>query len=481
MKSHIKSIILAILLILITIGHIYAISFEPYDELWNFQHIYKMHLGSTIYSDINVIITPFFYFMGFLFLKIFSFSIVSFRCFNICIVFLFFFILYKIFKTLKVSKHLNFLFLSLILIQIYSVINGGANYNMLSNLFVLLGIYSYLKLDKNKYLSYLQGFIIFLVFFTKQNIGIYYACSILIYEFIYRKNIANYLLNILKKGITFTIPLAITCIIFFKNNILKDFINCTFGGLLDFGSSNIIISTAPHIAIMLVIILALYFYIIFSKEKYLKNIITTERRKNLNLVGIVTIGISLSIFPIINTSHLLYVFPFFAIILFYFLDFALLEELIDTDGKAQKTINLTILLVLFVAIKIWGTYFVEQQDNVRVADINNPFNNTILSSDNFNKMTTMVDYINSQNALKKDVIIISFDSALSMIPLKQCNNYFDVVFNGNLGYNGEDELINIIKNSPNTEFLIHTDSSDCFWQESTTLRNFIIENLEKTR
>ena len=481
MKSHIKNIILAILLILIAIGHVYAISLEPYDELWNFQHIYKLHLGSTIYSDVNVIITPFFYFIGFLFLKIFRFSIVSFRYFNICIVFLFFFILYKIFKNLKVSKHLNFLFLSLILIQIYSVINGGANYNMLSNLFVLLGIYSYLKLDKNKYLSYLQGFIIFLVFFTKQNIGIYYACSILIYEFIYRKNIANYLLNILKKGITFSIPLAITCIIFFKNNILKDFINCTFGGLLDFSSSNIIISTAPHIAIMLLIILTLYFYIIFSKETYLKNIITTERRKHLHLIGIVTIGISLSIFPIVNTSHLLYVFPFFAIILFYFLDFALLEELIDTEEKAQKAITLTILILLFVAVKIWGTYFVERQNNIRVADINNPFNNTILSSDNFNKMNTMVDYINSQNSLKKNVIIISFDSALSMLPQKQCNNYFDVVFNGNLGYNGEDTLINIIKNSPNTEFLIPTNNSDCFWQESTTIRNFIVENLEKTR
>ena len=36
------------------------------------------------------------------------------------------------------------------------------------------------------------------------------------------------------------------------------------------------------------------------------------------------------------------------------------------------------------------------------------------------------------------------------------------------------------KQSENTEFLILTNEEDCYWQESLSIRNFIIDNLEKT-
>lgn len=478
MKRNIKNnIILFFLLFFITIEHIYAISFEPYDELWNFQSIYKLYLGNTIYSDVNIVVTPLFYFISLIFFKIFGISLIKFRIFNVCIVIFLFFILYKIFEHLKVSKHLNYVFLVLILVQILPVVNGGANYNMLCIMFVLLGILSYLKLNGKKYYDFLQGFIIFLIFFTKQNIGIYYTCSILIFEFIYRKKLKDYFISIIKMFAMFFLHFCIAIIVFVKNDILWDFINCTFGGISDFGNSNFAFNASSHIVVIMVITLILYFYMVFSKKEFIKSIITFERKKVLNFIGIVTLGVSLSVFPIVNTAHLLYVFPLFSIILFYFLDFTILEELLDSQPKIQKTIFVTAIILVFLVIKMFVTYVNESKTYTRVLDKNNPFYQTLMSNDNFEKMNTMIEYIKNT---KKNVVIIAYDSALSMVPLNQNNGYFDLAFNGNLGYNGEENLIEKIQKYSNTEFLIITNETDYYWQESQEIREFIIENLEKS-
>ena len=41
---------------------IFQVPVSAEDELWNFQNIYKMVNGYTIYQDANVIITPIFFF-----------------------------------------------------------------------------------------------------------------------------------------------------------------------------------------------------------------------------------------------------------------------------------------------------------------------------------------------------------------------------------------------------------------------------------
>ena len=43
---------------------IYLILVVSNDELWNFQNIYKMINGYTIYNDSNVIITPIFFYLN---------------------------------------------------------------------------------------------------------------------------------------------------------------------------------------------------------------------------------------------------------------------------------------------------------------------------------------------------------------------------------------------------------------------------------
>lgn len=479
-KLSIKNISIFILIALIILGHIYMISFEPYDELWNFQNIYKLYNGHKMYTDANIIVTPIFYILGLIFFRIFNSTIICFRFFNVCIVITFFILLYNIFKHLKVSNHIISVFLALILLQFLPIINGGANYNILCLTFILLGILSYLKLFNKKYFNYLQGFIIFLVFFTKQNLGIYYAIGILIFEFIYKNNFKEYTLNQIKKLTTFIIPLILSILIFYFTNTLSDFINYTFGGLLNFGSSNIVFDASPYLLTAFIIILFFYFYILTNKKIFNEKILNTDKRKNLHLIGIITISISLSLLPIINTAHLQYIFPFYLMILFYFLDFTILEELFSKEKHIKFTYIITILILLFIVIKIFYSYLSEKDSYTRISDQTSPFDYTLISNENYNKISILKKYIKTQNKENKNVIIIASDSALTMISLNKNNQEFDLVFNGNLGYNGENKLIEKIKSLKDTEFLIFTNEDDCFWQESPKIRNYIIENLNKT-
>ena len=72
-KSNIlvNSLIIGVCAILL-FAFIYLVLVTSNDELWNFQNIYKMINGYKIYNDSNVIITPIFFYLGAIFLEIFS-------------------------------------------------------------------------------------------------------------------------------------------------------------------------------------------------------------------------------------------------------------------------------------------------------------------------------------------------------------------------------------------------------------------------
>ena len=93
------------------------------------------------------------------------------------------------------------------------------------------------------------------------------------------------------------------------------------------------------------------------------------------------------------------------------------------------------------------------------------------------KIELVDNYILEEGKKENRVVIISEKAALYMIPLNINNGDFDLAFVGNLGKNGESKLIEKVKNSENTKYLI---DKNIYWQISLNLRNYIITNLEKT-
>ena len=103
-----------------------------YDELWNFSNTYKMLNGFMIYKDINVIITPLYFYLGMLILHIFGTNLFAFKIYNILIFTSLYFIIYQIFQTLKIKKVRSLLFVTIIYLLTYSIIPPGASYNILA-------------------------------------------------------------------------------------------------------------------------------------------------------------------------------------------------------------------------------------------------------------------------------------------------------------------------------------------------------------
>ena len=194
----------------------------------------------------------------------------------------------------------------------------------------------------------------------------------------------------------------------------------------------------------------------------------------------ITIFVSLTVYPIINEAHLLYVLSLYLILFFYFINESIVKDLLNSEKCNILIYWINILFITAVLIKIIFNFYSEKNDLIKIENKNSPFYNTYIETKNFEKIKILSNYIDNKNKNGIDVIIIASDSALTMISLNQNHNTFDLVFNGNLGYNGTNNLIQKIKDTENTEFLIYTNEEDLFWQESIKIRQYIKDNLIKT-
>lgn len=194
-KKH-DNLILWVAITIFSAIAIFAVRLRTGDEIWNFANIYKMVNGYQIYKDANVIITPIFFIIGEIFFKILGSNYFVFRLLDILIYSTMILIVYNILKQLKIRKR-NALFYTLIIHYfMYTIVHGGANYNVLAIMFVLLGIYITLKYNNTKRFIILNGIIIYLIIFTKQNIGAYYLIGTILmrilkpkrYEKLYKKH-----------------------------------------------------------------------------------------------------------------------------------------------------------------------------------------------------------------------------------------------------------------------------------------------------
>lgn len=468
-----QKLLIIILVLLIFILLIFFNQLEVSDELWNFQNIFKMSNGLLIYKDSNVIVTPIFFYIGNLFFKILGSTIITFRIYNILIFAFLYFITFKIFQNLKVSKHLSVLYLSLIFLQTFSVVTAGANYNTLAIAFVLLGINLYIKGISPLY----QGIISFLIFFTKQNIGIYYIISTIIYDLYLYKLSKRFFMYQLSKLLLFIFPSTIITLHLYFDGILPDFINYAFGGLFEFSKNNISFSASIYQVVIFLASILLYIFITVKKNTTFKTIITKDIFKNLTLLIIFTCFISLIIYPIANGAHFLFAIPLHLIFIFYLLDILIINELYGNKKYSLNTFWICSIILIAVIIRIEFNYFENITKYSYITDSYSPFNRVLMSNKEIEKKSIIKKYIKEKNKEGIDVIIFSYDSAIPMIELNQNHGVYDLLFNGNLGFNGKEKIKLDILNRENTEFLVVTNEEDIFLQEPPEIRNFIIQNL----
>lgn len=453
---------------------IFINTLEISDELWLFHHTYKISQGCTIYSDVNVIITPIFFYIGKLFLLVFGKNMIIFRIYGLLIFVILYFITYKVMKSLKFSKHIAFLSTVLLFLLTMSIVTAGANYNALVMVFVLIGVDLYIKRNDN---FFLHGLIMFLVFFTKQNIGVYYIIAMIICDLYLYGFSRKFFIGLIKKFAIFALFSVIILLqMFFTGNLL-DFINFAFGGLFEFRKQNVGFAASPYYLIIYITTFLLYFFVLFTKKTFLAEIINEDNFKNLSILMIFTTFISLIIYPIFNSAHFLFAMPLHFIIIMYIFNIFIFDEFYGAEKYAGVCNFMAFMVLLLVFARIGSYYFEQSSKTDYILDSNSPFFGIPTYTEYLEKSEIIEEYILKQNKDGIDVIIISDDCSLPIIELNQNHHIYDLLYEGNLGYDGKNRIKSDIISRRNTQFLVVTNEEDIFEQQPPEIREFIMENL----
>lgn len=439
------------------------------DELWNFAYIYKMNLGLIPYKDINIIITPLFHIVGVIILKIFGFHYLGFRIYNSIIFTIFYFLIFKIFKNLKMEKVKATLYTLLIFIISMCLITSGANYNIMVFIPILVSLLLLIKNNKN---YNIHAILIFITFLIKQNVGIYFAIGIIINIIVnYKNNIKKSIKEILKIIVINILLFLGFAYVLYNKGILVYFISNAFGGIQEFASNNIKLST--NIITMLLEIAILLFTLIITHNK--KITVEKEIRENINTIYSIAIPLMFISYPIFNYYHIITSIILITIGFIYLLEKTLISEIINKN-ITKKIVTLIMIMILIKTILLVTKVVT---NNYIINNNSSPYYGTWIKQEDEIAIQKISEFIKTNNLNGIDVKVLSIEANAYMLPLSKNNNLFDLPLLGNLGKEGEEGLIRQIKELKNTKILILTNEEDMFWQESKKARKYIQENYKK--
>ena len=391
------------------------------DILWNYGFSKNVSDGLIMYKDFNMVITPLYPLLTGLFMKIFGTNMIIFYLINTFYSLFILVIVYKLYKKIIFPFFIYFLF------------ESAPGYNTLSILYVFLLIY----LEKNNKSDYLIGFIISLAFLTKSSIGLFLALPTLYYIKKPKK--------ILKRLIPFIITNLIVIGYLYLNNALYDYINYTFLGLLDFQNGN------GNFNIITILIILIVIYLI---REYLKT-------KNKELLYI--LAFQIMAYPLFNISHALIAFT--PVIYYLLKKYQKLNEIIIKNAP---------LFILIPIISLIINYYICQPTYD-----NNLFKYRYLQKEYRNDIEALENYFHGNY---DNVYFFMMEAYLYKLTLDIPINEYDLTLKGNLGYNGEEEMINKIKNLDDGSIIItsaifqESKSSIVKTQASKKIYNFITEN-----
>lgn len=469
-----KDIVRLLSILIIVTALCLFVKLSPSDELWNFANSYKMYKGYEIYKDINVIITPLFFYIAQIFFYIFGATMLGFRIYNIFISTTVYILIYMLFKKLNIERKRAFVYLLIIIFLLYSIIPAGANYNIMVLIPILINMILILK-KKNS--TIISAILLFITFLIKQNIFVYHAIGIIIYEFINRQTIKEFIERIIEIFLICVVFIIIFLFYLYKNNSLYDFINYCFLGITDFGKNNIgyAIIGSRYLYIALIII-AFNIYILTNKKTRDKmDNETISNSKMLLSFGIPMLAMA---YPIFNYYHTTLASLILIICFMYLIDRIIIKDIWKKDSKIKVIYILIISIIMSFNIYAIGWVILElNSPNYYFRD--NAYFGSYVLEEELIKIKEICTFIEDQNKKGIDVKVLSHKANLYMVQMNKNNGIFDMPFLGNLGIEGEDNLINNIKRMNNTLLLVEREEEKVFGQQSKKVREYVIKNYKK--
>ena len=462
-------IFVTILIFIMSLGYSLYVKTCVGDEVWNFQNIYKIYNGYKIYVDANVITTPIFHFIGALAFKIFGANFFVFRMYSLVIYTVFFVGIYKLFKCLKIDNKNAFFLLIIFFALQYDLVISSANYNSFAIMLLVFAVLVVINRENIKHYVLIESILITLIFLTKQNIGVFYLIGLILYTILNKKELKN-IIKIL--GITGIFGILFVLILYF-NNLLEGFISYAILGIKEFDKENKSADLFMIFAIIVTTLNGLLLISINSNDKFKKK----EERKNINNIACFAYPLLGMTYPIFNISHIKFALSIQYVLLFYILYLLVKGSKIEKN-KIKKYIIFILEIFIIGYYSISSITYTIKYFRIILNDeynYNEPYFGTIFNDETKEKIKDITEYMQSCD---NEVVCISTDAGLYMIPLKQNNKEFDMLLLGNLGKDGEKGVIEKIKGFKGKKIILMNKEKNS-WQESDKIIEFVKNNFTK--
>lgn len=462
-------IFVTILIFIMFLGYSLYVKTCVGDEVWNFQNVYKIYNGYKIYVDANVITTPIFHFIGALVFKIFGANFFVFRMYSLVIYTIFFVGIYKLFKCLKIDNKSAFFLLIIFFALQYDLVISSANYNSFAIMLLVFAVLVVINRENIKHYVLIESILITLIFLTKQNIGVFYLIGLILYTILNKKELKNTIKII---GITGIFGILFVLILYF-NNLLEGFISYAILGIKEFDKENKSVDLFMIFAIIVTTLNGLLLISINSNDKF-KN---KEERKNINNIACFAYPLLGMTYPIFNILHIKFALSIQYVLLFYILYLLVKGSKIEKN-KIKKYIIFILEIFIIGYYSISSITYTIKYFRIILNDeynYNEPYFGTIFNDETKEKIKDITEYMQSCD---NEVVCISTDAGLYMIPLKQNNKEFDMLLLGNLGKDGEKGVIEKIKGFKGKKIILMNKEKNS-WQESDKIIEFVKNNFTK--
>ena len=521
------NVLICIFLLIINFIFIMSKSINNLDEIWNYNMANQIARGLIPYKDISMVMTPFSQFLIVPFLLFFN-GIFTFAT-SIAVV------AYDIVKKITQSRVVAFIFILITELLLASLFTYDYNFIcvLLAEIALDLEISKYLKRrinfedminygsiyrkaekktfsERHRYINYdiAIGIIAGLTLLTKQTVGIFMILVVLFTALIERKfvnlkkekkqnesedelyinNSEHNEFKIKKKNaiVARIISILCPCVIFgiylLATHSMNDFISYAITGIKEFSNSisywHLIEEGGSILISILAVVLPAYmffmllFLIIADKDRTINNVL-----KIMLLYSIPTLVL---IYPIADKMHFLLGTYVLMISLPFTIKFSARDLLSNINEARLDTIYTGIAIALFmILIVLLGKNVGESFSTLyshkgKSSDLKH-FEHLYLE-DYLNKRVKetnqKVDELRSTGA---EVYILDSEAALYNIVKDEYYKDYDMFNRGNFGENGEERIMNNIKNSHNTYYLVRNSEFGLNWQTPRS----IVEEIRK--
>ena len=423
MKKY-KKDILILIIIFIYVGILVSFSNADNDLIWNYGFSYNIASNLIVYKDFNMVITPLYPFICGLVMKLLGNNFLIFNLINIVLLSSMYYYIYK--------KYPKSYIPSMVLISF--ILRPSYNFLIMFLLLILL------NLEEDK--DFLIGFVLGLIFLIKQSFIILCIPSI-----IYIREPKK----ILKRIEGFLIPCILIGLYLIINNSLYEFINYTVLGLFSFGTKNSFFNLGT------VFILVLIGFLTFYYSKY----------KDIKVLYLICYQVMA--YPIFNAMHILFsVIPVFI----YFLDRWVNSKKKENDFSYLKYLNyMALVLLMCPVLSLFLQYhFKDLSKGMGALEYKDIDSKYLVNAQVIDKEIHNLD----------KTYFVMYDAYVYKLLLNRKINSYDLLLNGNMGYKGEDSVINYFDSlDSNTYFLLDLEYEG--GQLSKKIDSYIRNNYKKVK